>query len=214
MRAPLRYRESSRSASEPREREATPAPRAGRGSRGLLRDLAVLLVLFGIGFGVAFLYLNPGPLVATDHATSDVIGMPGDRAEEVLEAEGFKVKRAESRQHPIYDQGMVISQDPPAGTVMPQASVVTLTVSDGIAEYPVPDVLQFPLEYAGRVIAAGGFRLGRVDTVEAPGPSGRVVEVRPSSGTLQALGTPVQLVVSIPRSRIKAEVVGPRRTVR
>lgn len=209
MRAPLRFRK----ASTPKAAEARPAAQSPRGSRALrpwLRDLAILGALFGVGFAVAFVYLSPGPLLASDHATSDVIGVPGDRAEQLLEAEGFKVKRAESRQHPIYDQGMVISQDPPAGTIMPQSSVVTLTVSDGIAEYPVPNVTDLPLEYAGRVIAAGGFRLGRVDTVEAPGPAGRVIEVRPSSGTLQALGTPVQLVVSVPRWRMPGPALAPR----
>lgn len=213
MRAPRRYRRADGPSADTSAAEAAPAS-APASVRSWLRDLLILGVLFGTGFAIAFLYLSPGPLLASDHATADVVGMPGDRAEALLEADGFKVKRAESRQHPIYDQGAVISQDPPAGTIMPQSSVVTLTVSDGIAEYPVPDVLQFPLEYAGRVIAAGGFRLGRVDTVEAPGPSGRVVEVRPSAGTLQALGTPVQLVVSVPRSRIPAEVVGPGRSVR
>lgn len=209
MRAPLRYRKKSRET-----QDAGAPPRASAQSRPAvrpwLRDIGILAALFAVGFAIAFVYLNPGPLLTSDHATADVIGMPGDRAEEQLEADGFKVKRAESRQHPLYDQGMVISQDPPAGTVMPQSSVVTLTVSDGIAEYPVPDVLQFPLEYASRVIAAGGFRLGRVDTVEVTGPAGRVVEVRPSAGTLQSLGTPVQLVVSVPRSRLPGELVGPR----
>jgi serine/threonine-protein kinase len=209
MRAPLRYRKKGT------EQDETPDPprpaAAGVAGRAWLRDLSVLAGLFGAAFIIAYLVFRPGPLVASDHATADVIGMPGDRAEALLEADGFKVKRAESRSHPIYDQGAVMWQDPPAGTVMPQSSVVTLTVSDGIAEYPVPDVGQFPLEYATRVIAAGGFRLGRVDTAEAPGPAGRVIEVRPSAGTLQALGTPVQLVVSVPRSRITSDVVGPRR---
>jgi serine/threonine-protein kinase len=208
MRAPLRYRKEGK---QPRDAGTPVRARApsAHAVRPWLRDAGILAALFMVGFSIAFVYVSPGPLLTSDHATADVIGMPSDRAEERLEAEGFKVKRAESRQHPTYDQGAVISQDPPAGTVMPQSSVVTLTVSDGIAEYPVPDVLQLPLEYAGRVIAAGGFRLGRVDTVETSGPAGRVVEVRPSSGTLQSLGTPVQLVVSVPRSRLPSEVVGP-----
>lgn len=208
MRAPLRFRKTRTQASEAPAVVRPDAP--VRPVRHWLRDLAILGALFGVGFAIAFVYLSPGPIVASDHATADVVGMPGDRAEAVLEQAGFKVKRAESRQHPTFAQGMVISQDPPAGTIMPQSSIVTLTVSDGIAEYPVPDVAELPLEYASRVIAAGGFRLGTVDTVEAPGPAGRVVDVRPSSGTLQSLGTPVQLVVSVPRSRIPDEVLRSR----
>jgi serine/threonine-protein kinase len=199
----MKVRRHTRSSSFP----SLPTIKAG----SLARDIGILAAIFGVAFVIAFIYLSPGPLVAADHATPDVIGMPSDQAEQLLKQEGFKVKRAESRQHPIYDPGKVIWQDPPAGTVMPQSSVVSLTVSDGIAEYPVPDVSQMPLELAARVITAGGFRMGRVDTLPAPGPAGLVIDVRPAAGSLQSLGTPVQLVVSVPRPHILPdETIGPR----
>ncbi len=180
--------------------------------RGIGKELVILLMIFGIAFVAAFIYLSPGPIMASARATPDVIGMSSDEAQSLLEERGFKVKRAESRMHPIYDPGKVIWQEPPAGTVMPQSSIVSLTVSDGIAEYPVPDVSQLPLEVASRVVTAGGFRMGKVDTIPAAGPAGVVVDVRPAIGSLQALGSPIQLVVSVPpRRALPDEVVGPPR---
>jgi serine/threonine-protein kinase len=122
--------------------------------------------------------------------------MPGDQAEKLLGQAGFKTKRAESRQHPTYEAGKVIWQDPAAGTVLPEGTPVTLTVSDGIAPYAVPDVSRLPLDLAARVIEASGFRMSKVDTARSSGPAGIVVEVRPAIGSVQPAGTSIQLVIS------------------
>jgi len=171
-----------------------PAPRGG--GRRILRDLGVLLLIFVVGFGVAFIWLSPGPLLASDHATPDVVGMPGDQAEVLLGQAGFKTKRGESRQHPTYEAGTVIWQDPVAGTVLPGGTPVTLAVSDGIAPYAVPDVARLPLALAARIIEASGFRMSKVDTARSAGPAGIVVEVRPAIGSVQPAGTSIQLVIS------------------
>jgi serine/threonine-protein kinase len=172
-------------------------PRSVRGtSRRIARDLGLLLLIFVVGFAIAFIWLAPGPLLASDHATPDVVGMPGDQAEKLLGQAGFKTKRAESRQHPTYEAGKVIWQDPAAGTVLPEGTPVTLTVSDGIAPYAVPDVSRLPLDLAARVIEASGFRMSKVDTARSSGPAGIVVEVRPAIGSVQPAGTSIQLVIS------------------
>ena len=173
-----------------------PPPSTRGAGRTLARDLGLLLLIFVIGFAIAFIWLAPGPLLASDHSTPDVVGMPGDQAEKLLGQAGFKTKRAESRQHPTYDEGKVIWQDPAAGTVLPEGTPVTLTVSDGIAPYAVPDVSRLPLELAAKVIEASGFRMSKVDTVRSSGPAGVVVEVRPAIGSVQPAGTSIQLVIS------------------
>ncbi len=169
--------------------------RRGTGRR-IGRDLGLLLLIFIVGFAIAFVWLSPGPLVASDHATPGVVGIPSSQAEALLTQAGFKTKRAESRQHPTYESGIVIWQDPAAGTVLPEGTPVTLTVSDGIAPYAVPDVSQLPLELAARVIEASGFRMSQVDTAPSAGPAGVVVEVRPAIGSVQPAGTSIQLVIS------------------
>ena len=172
-------RRRSRSAPEKLRPTPTAAPplrtplRSTRG-RGwkIARDLGLLLLIFVVGFAIAFIWLSPGPLLASDHSTPDVVGMPGDKAEVLLGQAGFKTKRAESRQHPTYEAGTVIWQDPAAGTILPEGTPVTLTVSDGIAPYAVPDVSRLPLELAAKVIEASGFRMSKVDTARSSGPAG------------------------------------------
>ena len=183
--------------------EAERAPEArvrepGTGRR-ILRDIGILIGIFAVGFGIAFIWLSPGPLVSADHSTPDVIGMPGDQAEQLLTQAGFKTKRGDSRQHPTYPQGTVIWQDPAGGTILPTGTPVTLTVSDGVAPYAVPDVSSLPLELAANIIEAAGFRMSKVDTARAAGPPGVVVEVRPAIGSVQPAGTSIQLVISSSR---------------
>jgi len=192
------------------ERAPAPAPgptnsasSPGTGRR-IARDVSLLLLIFVVGFAIAFIWLTPGPLLATDHATPDVVGMAGDRAEVLLGQAGFKTKRAESRQHPTYEEGTVIWQDPAAGTVLPEGTPVTLTVSDGIAPYAVPDVSRLPLDLAAKVIEASGFRMSRPDTARSAGPAGIVVEVRPAIGSVQPAGTSIQLVVSASKPALPA----------
>ena len=173
-----------------------PPPSTRGTGRKIARDLGLLLLIFVIGFAIAFIWLAPGPLLASDHSTPDVVGMAGDKAEQLLGQAGFKTKRAESRQHPTYEAGKVIWQDPAAGTILPEGTPVTLTVSDGIAPYAVPDVSRLPLELAARVIESSGFKMSRVDTAQSSGPPGIVVEVRPAIGSVQPAGTSIQLVIS------------------
>ena len=178
------------------ETEPPVVPARRRAGRRIMRDLGLLVLLFVVGFTIAFIMLSPGPLLASDHSSPDVVGMPGDKAEGLLRQAGFKTKRAESRQHPTYEAGIVIWQDPAAGTVLPEGTPVTLTVSDGIAPYAVPDVSRLPLELAAKVIEASGFRMSKVDTARSAGPAGIVVEVRPAIGSVQPAGTSIQLVIS------------------
>jgi beta-lactam-binding protein with PASTA domain len=194
----MKFGRRNREPDAPAEARPGPAPANGSGRR-VLRDVGVLLLIFVVGFTGAFLWLSPGPLLASDHSTPDVVGMPGDQAEGLLRQAGFKTKRGESRQHPTYEAGTVIWQDPAAGTVLPEGMAVTLTISDGIAPYAVPDVARLPLALAARVIEAGGFRMSKVDTAPAAGPAGVVVEVRPAIGSVQPAGTGIQLVISASR---------------
>lgn len=169
-----------------------PAPRA----RKLLRDLLLLAALFTIAFGIAYLALMPGPVIASSHAVPRVLEMPLEAAERELVTAGFRPRRGEGRLHPLLPDGTVIWQDPPAGTVLSAGTVVTLTVSDGLALYPVPDVLQFPAPLARRVVEAAGLRVERVDSVPSTAPPGTVLETRPGPGSARPLGSGVVLVVS------------------
>ena len=159
--------------------------------------------LFTVAFGLAYVVLSPGPVIASSHAVPRVLELPVDAAERELTAAGFKPRRGDGRLHPLMADGTVIWQDPPAGTVLTAGTVVTLTVSDGLALYPVPDVVQFPAPLARKVVEAAGLRLERVDSVPNRAPRGTVIETRPAPGSARPLGSGVVLVVSSSASTVE-----------
>ena len=185
------------------EPEAPPTP-PGERLRKLLRDVMLLSGLFTVAFGLAWLALSPAPVFSSSHAVPRVIEQPVEVAERELERAGFKPRRGESRLHPLLADGTVIWQDPPAGTVLTAGSTVVLTVSDGLALYPVPDVLQFPAPLARKVVEAAGLRIERVDSVPNAAPRGTVIETRPAPGSARPLGSGVVLVVSATHPIVEA----------
>jgi beta-lactam-binding protein with PASTA domain len=175
----------------------SPLPEGPGRWRQLLRDVMLLSGLFALVFGLAYVVLSPGPVIASSHAVPRVLELAADSAERELEAAGFRPRRGEGRLHPLLADGTVIWQDPPAGTVLATGSTVMLTVSEGLALYPVPDVLQFPAPLARKVVEAAGLRIERVDSVPNPAPRGTVIETRPAPGSARPLGSGVVLVVSV-----------------
>jgi len=163
------------------------------------RWLRVFLVLGGAGLAgwLVSLAAYPAPLVTKEQEVALVIGLPQGEAEKALAAQGFRIKFREAREaDPTLPAGHVVWQDPPAYLELPSGSVVELTLSDGPAQVPVPDVMFFDLEEARRVMTAAGLAVGGIDSVPADTDRGVVVSTRPPEGTLRPPGARVDLVVS------------------
>lgn len=163
------------------------------------RWLGPLLVLLGAGLAgwLVSLAAYPAPLVTKEQGVARVIGLPQSEAEKAILEQGFRVKFREAREaDPALPAGHVVWQDPPAGLELPSGSIVELTLSDGPAQVPVPDVMYFDLEEARRVMTAAGLAVGGIDSVPADIDRGVVVSTRPPEGTLRAPGARVDLVVS------------------
>jgi beta-lactam-binding protein with PASTA domain len=187
-----RRRTSEPAASEPTVSNGA----ASKRGKDILYGVMILSGLFTIAFGLAYVVLAPGPVIASSHVVPRVLELPVDSAERELSAAGFRPRRGDGRLHPLFADGTVIWQDPPAGTVLTAGTTVMLTVSDGLALYPVPDVLHFPARLARSVVEAAGLRIERVDSVPSQAPRGTVVETRPAPGSARPLGSGVVLVVS------------------
>ena len=71
----------------------------------------------------------------------DVTGQPYANAESALRGQGFVVTRVDI-QSDTAAQGVVVAEDPPAGTNVPKGSKITLSVSKGPAATQMPDVTQ------------------------------------------------------------------------
>ncbi len=169
-----------------------------RGNR-LVRDVALIVGIFIAGYLLAFIWLSPGPLISSDHAVPRVLEMSATEAERELNKAGFRPRRGETHAHPVRDAGTVIWQDPPAGTVLPEGTPITLTISDGKQQTPVPDLDGLEPKDAEALLRAGGLRIERTERVPDDGTPGIVIGTRPAAGPPRPVGSAVTLLVSQPR---------------
>jgi serine/threonine-protein kinase len=161
-----------------------------------LRDALIVAATFGVGYVIASAWLSPVPLLSSDHAVPRLLELPVADAEARLAALNFRGRAVPARNHPSIPAGRVAWQDPPAGMVLGENSVVTYAPSSGRAPIPVPDVIGFSRPHAERVLAAAGLRTGAVDTVAADPEPGVVIVTRPAPGTAREAGAAVDIVVS------------------
>lgn len=165
--------------------------------RRLLRQIAVLVGAFALGYLITVLWLFPAPLFKSEHAVPRVLDMGVTQAREKLETQGFRLRLEDQVSDPTIPRGAVIWQDPPPGTVVEPNSQVSLTVSEGPPDVPVPDVTAFPRPLAERVLKAAGFALDkRPDTLSSLLDPGTIVQTRPGPGVARPAGTPIDLVIS------------------
>ena len=164
--------------------------------RRLLRDGAIVLATFGVGYVLATAWLSPVPLLTSDHALPRVLELPAGEAQRKLGELGFRVKLEEERTHPTIPRGAIVWQDPPPGTILSQNTVVTLAPSAGPQQVPVPDIVGLPMPLAVKVLAAAGLKPGSVDTVASDPEPNVVIATRPAAGVGREPGSPVDLVVS------------------
>ncbi|HXG45796.1 MAG TPA: PASTA domain-containing protein [Gemmatimonadales bacterium] len=186
----MRFRRSGQAT-----REGLPYFRTMAGRR-LLRQAGIVVLAFVLGYLFSVFWLFPAPLFSRDRSVPRVIGDGVNEARRRLEAQGFRPRVDEEQADPTAPRGEVIWQDPPPLTVAPPNTQVSLIVSAGPSEVGVPDVVGFPGPLAERVLRAGGFRLGRADTVPSVLEPGVVVGTRPPAGTGRPAGTPIDLVIS------------------
>ena len=126
-------------------------------------------------------------------------------AVDILEELGLEPRRVDVfSQRPV---GVVASLDPKPGTLVDEGSVVTVRVSKGSQQIPVPDVLEQSEESARAELEAAGFQ---VDVVEAPSsstPAGLVSAQSPDPGVEAARGSTVQITISTGPEMVRVPAV-------
>jgi serine/threonine-protein kinase len=93
--------------------------------------------------------------------------------------------------------GLVIGTDPPAGESVAPDTDVTLLVSTGRAQKPVPKVLGFRLTRAKKTLEEAGFTVGTTRVGSSDNyDEDVIIKQDPVAGTLAAAASPVNLVVN------------------
>jgi Protein kinase domain/PASTA domain len=125
-----------------------------------------------------------------------VSGQPITTAGQLLGRAGFQV-RERAQPNRLVKAGIVLAQDPAAGTRLERGAVVTLTVSTGPAAVDVD-----PVDYLGQpldIVRTALIRLGlqvAIATAPAGGAPGTVVGIAPSGALRQ--GDTVTITVALP----------------
>lgn len=189
MESALRRR---RGASRPPARPGAPLP----WGRWLLYGVLLLIVAFGIGYGVARFILFPPPVDAgAGIAVPDLRGEELSEAREALASRGLVVLEVIELPHPDAAAGRVIAQSPLPGQQLRESAGVRLAVSTGRPHGVVPSVAGLMSAAAAEVLARMGFQVEqRVE--DSPLTQGRVIRVEPAPGTELFLPARVVLYVS------------------
>ena len=136
------------------------------------------------------LVVSMGP---TPVAVEKVVGLQRDEAVAVLESQGFVVHVEEEFSDRV-DEGAVISQSPAKGTDLQPGETVTIVVSKGPPEFPMPNVVGMERDPAVAKLRSLGLV---VDVAVVPGQDGsRVVYQEPASGTTVRVGDLVHIYLA------------------
>jgi serine/threonine-protein kinase len=150
--------------------------------------------------------VSKGPKPVT---VPNVIGSAYETAESQLQGVGFAVSREEVDDEA--DAGIVVGQNPAAGTQQAKGSVITLQVSKGPQTSQVPDVSSQTEADARRQLQQSGFEVQAVEEiVDDPSLDGRVLSQDPEAGSDAEQGSTVVIVVG--RFEAPAETTTPTTT--
>jgi len=140
----------------------------------------------------------------------DVVGLTEAAATADIEGAGLTVGTVTTEASDTVPVGIVISQDPAAGTSVDAGSAVNLAVSSGPALTAVPDVVSLSQADATTAITGAGLTVGTVTTAASDTvPADHVISQNPAAGASVPEGSAVDLVVSSgPESIVVPNVVG------
>ena len=123
-----------------------------------------------------------------------VRGRTQDEATILLQDAGYVVIPIEEPNQA--EAGIVIGQDPAAGTELAQDNAVTITVSSGPGQVLVPNVKNQTLVNATVTLTTAGFRVQTIDEPSETVEVGSVVDTDPVAGTPLEPGAQITVIVS------------------
>jgi beta-lactam-binding protein with PASTA domain len=131
-------------------------------------------------------------------AVPDVVGLSQAAAESTLAGAGLSIGSVGAVSSDSVPEGVVVAQDPIAGSSVMAGTSVSLVISSGPAAVMVPDLIGLDRAEAEGAIIAAGLVVGSVgETTSESSPPGTVILQDPDPGASVAPGSAVSLVVSL-----------------
>ncbi len=156
--------------------------------------LAALLVAGGIVAAILLTRPSTG-------AVPTVVGEQVSVAQTQIQNAGFTpnlVSRTD-----LHPSGTVIGQDPLGGTKADKGSTVTLTVSQGPGNVPVPSVAGLSKQAADQAISQAQLKVSRTLTESSDTiPSGEATRTDPAAGASLRVGSSVVLFISTGKAKV------------
>lgn len=140
--------------------------------------------------------------VAEKIEVPDIEGMNEEEAQQALQKAGFSEFISEFESSMDVEQGIVISVNPKAGTLVAKDVQITITISNGKEKKDVPNVVGMSEEDAKKTLESNGFVLGKTSKKKDTSPKGTVISQDPANGRLES-GTKINLVVSDGPEQVK-----------
>lgn len=201
----------SRRTAEAERKKENVVPSASKPSNKRLYTTIALALLASVIFLGAAWMMNNLMKETTPIPVPSVIGMDIKEAEQKIKDSGFKSDVGEKIYNTEFAKDEVISQSEDEGIMLKPGYTIVLTLSLGVEEFEVPDLVQKPLADVELTIINKGFKLGSVDYIENDAPEGTVISQSPFAGLSAPKGTEIDLFVSkgkVPGKMIMPKIVG------
>ncbi len=138
----------------------------------------------------------------------NVVGMSGADAGSVIRSAGLTISWTYQYSVSVAE-GLIISQDPPGGAMVPEGSDVHLFLSLGPQPVEVPDVVGMSETDASSELNSAGLTISWTSQYSGTVAEGLVISQDPAGGTTVPEGSVVALVMSLGPKPVKVpDVVG------
>ena len=173
------------------------------------RNWRTIVLVALIALALAALAVGAYLLLTPDQKTvPNVVGKRSGSAAQTLQSAGFEVDIVPIQSESV-PEDRVAGQRPEPGEEADEGSTVTITVSSGPGEAPVPVVQGLPVGQAVDRLRDAGFRTEERREFSDTVPNGRVIETSPSEGSVVRKGTTVTMIVSRGKEKVAVpDVVG------
>ncbi len=166
-------------------------------AKNFLYNAAVSTLLFLILFFLSAIIFSQVLLKSEVVTVPDLLGKPVAQARSELQKKDLTLAQKGVESSDRFDKGLIVRQDPAAGSKIRTTTVVQAIVSSGSGTVMVPDLSGKTLDEALSLLQAAGLTKGQLTQVHTPRlPAGRILAQRPAPETAVERNLPVGILLS------------------
>jgi beta-lactam-binding protein with PASTA domain len=166
-------------------------------AKKLLYNLALSSLLFLILFFLSAVIFSQVLLRSEAVTVPDLTGETVAQARAELAKKDLSVAQNGTELNDILERGLIVRQDPAAGSRIRVTKVVWVVTSSGSEKVTVPDLAGKSLDEALTMLQAAGLIKGKLTQVHTPRlPAGRILDQKPEPGSVVERSLPVGLLLS------------------